>query len=139
MRLFFARLCRFPDSFTYLRLEIADLNTVRISECFPVAIDFIDRYPLWTSMQWPIHFQHVLRIRDLLCSAIASGGTVLVHCFMGKSRSAAIIAAYLIARHRMTVHESLAFLTAIRPQIQPNTGFLRQLAQFEREQQHKEQ
>ncbi|GAB9473168.1 hypothetical protein Gpo141_00010325 [Globisporangium polare] len=101
---------QFPDAFEYLRLSIADLPSVRIAESFPAAFAFID-------------------------SALASGGRVLVHCFLGRSRSAALILAFLIARRGMTLSEATVLLRSVRPQVQPNSGFLVELQQFERQQQ----
>jgi len=55
---------------------------------------------------------------------------VLVHCFMGISRSAAIVCAYLIATMRMTPDEALAAVRAKRGIVSPNIGFLRQLEEY---------
>lgn len=81
-----------------------------------------------------------LSIRLLLCflmrhvgSAIAGGGVVLVHCFLGRSRSATIVLAYLMARRQMRLADALSFLRAIRPQIEPNRGFVRQLEAYEQQ------
>uniref|UniRef100_K3WQS2 protein-tyrosine-phosphatase n=1 Tax=Globisporangium ultimum (strain ATCC 200006 / CBS 805.95 / DAOM BR144) TaxID=431595 RepID=K3WQS2_GLOUD len=99
----------FPDAFTYLRIAVADLPSVRISESFSMALDFID-------------------------SALLDGGCVLVHCFAGKSRSATLVLAYLIARKQMRLEAALALLQALRPQVQPNSGFLAELALWEQQQ-----
>lgn len=40
--LLYAVICRFPDEFTYLRLEVADLPSVRISDFFDEALGFVD-------------------------------------------------------------------------------------------------
>lgn len=60
-------------------------------------------------------------------SAFATGGNVLVHCFMGRSRSATIILAYLIARRGFSLTHALHALRRVRPQAQPNRGFLLEL------------
>lgn len=60
-------------------------------------------------------------------SAFASGGRVLVHCYVGKSRSAAVVLGYLMARQHLTLAAATALLTRVRPQIQPNRGFYREL------------
>ncbi|KAF1314394.1 Crinkler, partial [Globisporangium splendens] len=103
------RLRRFPDAFTYLRIAVADLPSVRISESFPLALDFID-------------------------SAVLKGGCVLVHCFVGKSRSATLVLAYLVARKQMRLEAALALLRRLRPETQPNSGFLAELALWEQQQ-----
>lgn len=57
----------------------------------------------------------------------------LVHCAKGKSRSVAIIVAYLLTRHShsfTTFDEALRHIRTVRPQALPNIGFsviLRQL------------
>ncbi|KAE9025210.1 hypothetical protein PR003_g12794 [Phytophthora rubi] len=96
----------FPEEFTYLRLEVADLPSVRISDFFDEALGFVD-------------------------AALETGGKVLVHCFMGRSRSATIVLAYLIARQTLTLSDALYKLRAVRPQAQPNTGFYHELRVFE--------
>ncbi|KAL4174799.1 hypothetical protein KRP22_006728 [Phytophthora ramorum] len=97
---------KYPEEFTYLRLEVADLSSVKISVFFGEALSFID-------------------------SALPAGGKVLVHCFMGRSRSATIVLAYLIARHALTLSDALRELRRVRPQAQPNTGFYKELVAFE--------
>ncbi|KAI0047505.1 phosphatases II [Auriscalpium vulgare] len=67
-------------------------------------------------------------------SAIQTGGRVLVHSCYGVSRSAALVAAYLIMAKKMTADQALAFVRAGRPVAQPNEGFVYQLRVFQREQ-----
>ncbi|KAG6599622.1 Dual specificity protein phosphatase 1 [Phytophthora cinnamomi] len=97
---------QFPEEFAYLRLEVADLPSVHISDFFDEALGFVD-------------------------VALETGGKVLVHCFMGRSRSATIVLAYLIAREALTLSDALNKLRAVRPQAQPNTGFYQELRAFE--------
>ncbi|KAG2769901.1 hypothetical protein PC129_g18184 [Phytophthora cactorum] len=99
----------FPDAFTYLQLQVPDLSSVSISMYFDEAFGFIDR-------------------------ALSSGGTVLVHCFMGRSRSATIILAYLIARRDFSLADAFRELRQVRPQAQPNSGFYQELVAFEAKQ-----
>uniref|UniRef100_K3WQR5 Tyrosine specific protein phosphatases domain-containing protein n=1 Tax=Globisporangium ultimum (strain ATCC 200006 / CBS 805.95 / DAOM BR144) TaxID=431595 RepID=K3WQR5_GLOUD len=70
---------------------------------------------------------------DFIDSALLDGGCVLVHCFAGKSRSATLVLAYLIARKQMRLEAALALLQALRPQAQPNSGFLVELALWEQQ------
>ncbi|KAF4142028.1 Dual specificity phosphatase catalytic domain-containing protein [Phytophthora infestans] len=100
----------FLEMFTYLQLQVADLNSVRISEYFDEAFSFIDR-------------------------ALASEGNVLVHCFMGISRSATIILAYLIVRRDFSLADALHELRRVRPRAQPNSGFYQELMALETKQQ----
>ncbi len=56
---------------------------------------------------------------------------VLCHCHAGKSRSASIVAAYLIKYEGMTTEGALEFIKRKRTQIDPNAGYVEQLKQFE--------
>ncbi|KAI9910815.1 hypothetical protein PsorP6_010485 [Peronosclerospora sorghi] len=92
----------FPHTFTYLQLAVVDQSGVQISDVFDQACDFIH-------------------------TALAAGGHVLVHCFLGRSRSATIVLAYLISRHNVPLDRALAHLRRVRPQVAPNRGFWTQL------------
>lgn len=74
-----------------------------------------------------MHFEPIAAFID---RGRASGG-VLVHCYAGVSRSATLVAAYLILRRGMTLQEALDTLRAARPTVQPNPGFLAQLRALE--------
>jgi len=63
--------------------------------------------------------------------AVDDGGHVLVHCRMGISRSATVIAAYLMSTRHIPVQKALAIIKRARPQIQPNYGFIKELHAFE--------
>ena len=45
----------------------------------------------------------------------ASGKRILVHCFAGMQRSAAVVAMYLVAVHRCTTDEAIAYIKSRRP------------------------
>lgn len=51
-------------------------------------------------------------------------GCCLVHCAFGVSRSAAICAAWLISRHKLTLAQSLAAIRKVRPDASPKMGFI---------------
>jgi len=56
----------------------------------------------------------------------------LVHCAFGISRSAAVIAAYLIwTRKLTTLREAMACIRLVRPEASPNLGFLAALRALE--------
>jgi len=46
---------------------------------------------------------------DFIKSARSSGGTVLVHCYAGVSRSATIVIAYLMAEMNMGFMDAFSF------------------------------
>ncbi|CAI7900335.1 unnamed protein product [Closterium sp. NIES-53] len=64
-------------------------------------------------------------------AAKAAGGCALVHCFAGRSRSVTVVVAYLMARRAMTVDEALLLVRGLRPEANPNAGFVQQLREWE--------
>ena len=63
-----------------------------------------------------------------LDAARDDGTAVLVHCYAGMSRSAAVVTACLMMRHGLSVAEGLARVQAARTFINPGTGFRKQLS-----------
>ncbi|KAI4901055.1 hypothetical protein NFI96_034322 [Prochilodus magdalenae] len=64
---------------------------------------------------------------EFIHKALSMGGTVLVHCAVGVSRSATLVLAYLMIRQNMTLVEAIKTVKDHRGVI-PNRGFLRQLS-----------
>ncbi|KAJ6515688.1 protein-tyrosine phosphatase-like protein [Mycena sanguinolenta] len=108
---------------THMRIPIEDVDYADLLIHLPSACQFIDR-------------------------AIRSGGAILVHdvqaCLtpsicsralilfqQGVSRSAAVVAAYLMWSHRMNATKALETIRRARDQIWPNAGFQEQLVLFE--------
>eukprot|EP00667_Euglena_gracilis_P005994 EG_transcript_6029 len=103
----------FPGHFKYLHFDVCDRDDdTRIRDAFEPAVAFIEE-------------------------ARHANSAVLVHCFCGISRSAAVVLAYLIQAQGLPLGEALAFLQAQRPRVCPNDGFMRCLAAFDAEQQHR--
>ncbi|XP_071525971.1 dual specificity protein phosphatase 3 isoform X2 [Panulirus ornatus] len=92
-------------SVRYLGLDLIDLPFINISTHFERASKFINE-------------------------ALSSGDKVLVHCRQGRSRSATIVAAYLMMHRNMTAATALTLLRESR-EIRPNNGFLQQLADLD--------
>ncbi|VDN13899.1 unnamed protein product [Dibothriocephalus latus] len=59
------------------------------------------------------------------------GGKTLVHCMAGISRSASLVLAYLIRHQNMSLADAYDLVRGVRPFIQPNAGFWRQLISYE--------
>ena len=57
---------------------------------------------------------------------------ILVHCVAGASRSATIVIAYIMWKNQLDYKESAKFVEQMRPCINPNYGFVRQLEIFEK-------
>lgn len=55
----------------------------------------------------------------------------MVHCFAGISRSATIVIAYLMHHFDWKLERAFSIVKALRKQVKPNEGFLRQLKEFE--------
>jgi dual specificity phosphatase 12 len=64
-----------------------------------------------------------------IAAALGGDGCVLVHCKHGQSRSATIVAAYLMhTQHRdLAASAAVSKLVAVRSRISPNPGFAEQL------------
>ncbi|KAG5474314.1 hypothetical protein LSCM1_03094 [Leishmania martiniquensis] len=56
---------------------------------------------------------------------------VAVHCMVGVSRSASIVAAYVMKKYGVSLGDALRLIRCTRPVIQPNLGFQRQLSIWE--------
>ncbi|KAH0607275.1 uncharacterized protein H6S33_003263 [Morchella sextelata] len=56
---------------------------------------------------------------------------VLVHCCMGRSRSGAVVVAYVMKARRCGVDEALAYVVGRRGGVRPNSSFVRQLRAWE--------
>ncbi|XP_034465539.1 dual specificity protein phosphatase 13-like [Hippoglossus hippoglossus] len=72
---------------------------------------------------------------EFLHQALTSGGKVLVHCAVGVSRSAALVLAFLMIHHHLSLLSSVRCVQEKR-WIFPNRGFLRQLIALDRKLQH---
>ncbi|KAF8165517.1 protein-tyrosine phosphatase-like protein [Crassisporium funariophilum] len=88
------------------RISVADVDYADLLIHLPAACQFIDQ-------------------------ALRSGGVVLVHCVQGISRSAAVVAAYLMWSRRLRATQALEIVRTARDQIWPNPGFQEQLVLFE--------
>ncbi|XP_017759295.1 PREDICTED: dual specificity protein phosphatase 3-like [Eufriesea mexicana] len=86
----------------YLGLQLVDCDSTDISRYFHIIQDFIDE-------------------------AISARGKVFVHCVLGISRSATCVLAYLMLKKGKSAAEAIQLVRRNRF-IQPNCGFLRQLA-----------
>ncbi|KAF2360806.1 Dual specificity phosphatase catalytic domain [Trinorchestia longiramus] len=86
----------------YKGLDLIDLPFANAAKHFEAAAEFID-------------------------GALNSGGTVLVHCRQGRSRSVCVLAAFLMTRRGYTAARALRQLKQCRD-VRPNNGFLSQLA-----------
>ena len=68
---------------------------------------------------------------DFINKAKLSGGNILIHCKMGRSRSVSLVIAYLIKYHGYNFNSALNLIKERRNQIGPNKGFIEQLKKYE--------
>ena len=85
------------------------------------------------TLNWADDEEQVLEA-EVLCRTIQfihdarqAGGSVLVHCAQGKSRSAATTVSYIAALEGISVDAALLRVKAQRRMAQPNKSFMRQL------------
>ncbi|CAM6111928.1 unnamed protein product [Calypogeia fissa] len=98
----------YPDSFEFKSFQVRDVEDENISKYFEDACLYID-------------------------SVEEKGGTILVHCFEGKSRSAAVVIAYLMLRKGHTLFQAWGLLKAAHPRAQPNDGFMKRLVGLDKQ------
>ncbi|KAF2269289.1 dual specificity protein phosphatase 12, partial [Lojkania enalia] len=88
--------------FKHMVVEVDDVEDENLLEHFPATNKFIQ-------------------------DGLDSGGGVLVHCAMGKSRSATCVIAYLMRKHNIDASQALSHLRKARSICEPNSGFMEQL------------
>jgi protein-tyrosine phosphatase len=96
------------EGISYKGFRLADLPQADIYQHFDDCAEFIDR---------ALSFSHSL---------------VFVNCLLGASRSATIVAAYLMKKKRMSATQALSIMRQCR-EVRPNIGFLQQLGQLDDE------
>jgi len=62
---------------------------------------------------------------DFIDNALNGGGSVLVHCAQGKSRSASVVIAYMMRKHNWQFSDALQYVKQKRPVV--STKFETQL------------
>ena len=77
--------------------------------------------------------QHWPGCYQFIDQAIQEGGTVLVHCYAGVSRSSSTVIYYLMRKYDLSLKDALGYVRAHRWFINPNLGFLRQLRNVEKD------
>mmetsp|Transcript_42092 Transcript_42092/g.51060 ORF Transcript_42092/g.51060 Transcript_42092/m.51060 type:complete len:208 (-) Transcript_42092:292-915(-) len=98
---------KFPEDFNYKTVAVLDSPTVELSEYFEECFEYINK-------------------------VIAGGEALLVHCFAGKSRSATIVLAWLMKHKQFSLEDAIAYTKSCRDVINPNAGFMQQLAAYDR-------
>ena len=71
--------------------------------------------------------EYVETASDFIEEGVNEGGGVLVHCISGMSRSAAMVAAWMMSKREYTFGAALEHLLDRRGIVEPNEGFTAQL------------
>jgi hypothetical protein len=100
------RRAQYSSAFNYLSIDLRDKDYSNLLSCIPAANIFIH--------------------------AGLSRGGVLVHCRGGKSRSPALVVAYLMSHRGWNLETSLEAMATARPLMAINRGFAMQLTMYER-------
>lgn len=74
---------------------------------------------------------HLDETFEFIDHAASQGRKVLVHCSQGVSRSVAVIMAYLMKKHKLTVEQTLHAVQRKSPEASPNPAFMEQLKLYE--------
>ena len=99
---------KFPDKFKYYNVNLLDKETENLRVHLDGTYKFIDE-------------------------ALKNGGRVLIHCYAGVSRSASVLIAYLMKSQKMKFEDALNLLKSKRGKVNPNSGFVEQLKEYEKE------
>jgi len=90
-------------------------------------------------MKIPIHdspttniFYLFKPVSQLIEANTETGGKTLIHCALGKSRSASLCIAYFMTCHNLTYCEALSWVKSNRFIVNPNRGFRKQLREYEK-------
>lgn len=94
------------EGMTYLCIHAADASSQNLRQHFKECISFI----------------HECRL---------NGGTCLVHCLAGVSRSTTMVVAYLMTVTHYSWDECLSAVKAVRSFVGPNYGFQQQLQEYQ--------
>lgn len=101
---------KFPEHFSYLKIEIEDSEDEEIKKHFYGVFKFVE-------------------------NTLTLGGRVLIHCNAGVSRAGTMVTAYVMKSKGMHLQDALKFVRSRRKNnpVTPNDGFLRELKKFERQ------
>ena len=100
--------CAFPQDFKYLHIKADDLVGFQLLPYFEEITDFVHK------------------------AITEAHGVVFIHCMWGISRSCTSAIAYFMRFHDMTFYQAKNLVESKRAECCPNSGFLKQLEEYER-------
>jgi protein-tyrosine phosphatase len=74
---------------------------------------------------------HIEKMVPIIKENVDNHINTLIHCEKGASRSASIVAAYLIKYNHMSTNTAIIFMRSKRSVINPNPDYIRQLKNYE--------
>ena len=92
----------YPDDFNYLVVNALDTTNTNLTKIFDKVNDFID-------------------------DSLDDNKAVLIHCYAGRSRSVAVLIAYMIRTYGMKYEDALKSIKNVREIAEPNESFKEQL------------
>jgi protein-tyrosine phosphatase len=95
----------FEDNFDYFKIDIFDINNSSIYKFFDPYIEFVKK-------------------------TIENKGKIMVHCFMGSSRSAILVVLYLVYFKSYTVEHGIEYITNKRNRVNINITYLDELKKY---------
>ena len=95
----------YTEDFNYLVLNAMDTTNTDLSKHFDYTNSFIDE-------------------------AFNSGSKILIHCMAGRSRSATILAAYIIHKFGIDYENTIRSIKSKRCIVEPNSYFVEQLNEY---------
>ena len=124
------------DASFYSRIKDANVGTIinvtkEISNYFENDFNY---YKIQLNDQ--NHETFTNEIFDRVCSYISiinereKNKNILVHCYMGSSRSASVVSAYMIKKYGYTVDECIKLLRSKRDIVNVNTKFVENLQEY---------
>ena len=103
----------FQDNFKYYNIRLNDQN----KEAFSIQ-----------ELKQAVSFITVMSETEL--NEDGTPRKILIHCYMGSSRSATIVSAYLISKYNYTVDQCVEFLRSKRSLVNPNLTFIQNLQDY---------
>jgi len=95
----------FEDDFEYFKIDILDINNSSIYKFFDPFITFVE-------------------------NILNDNGKIMIHCYMGSSRSAILVVLYLIKYKSYTMDDSIHFITGKRNRVNINVTYIEELKKY---------
>lgn len=117
--------------FTHVVCLVAELQDTPFAE--PLGVTYLT-IPAQDQEEYPLR-SHFATINTFLAEHWLQNDSsvVLVHCAAGASRSATALAAFLMRHLRLPALSCVNYLQSKRSIVNPNSGFLDQLREYEKE------